>query len=215
MLRKALPWLRGRSEPARASRVEIRGEKVVIREKRIEDVADDYAWRTDEELSRLDATHPLRMSFAEFARFSRDEIIYDSSASRRLAIDTLDGLHIGNCMYYDVNLKRGEAELGIMIGDRGYWDNGYGTDSVEALLGHIFTTTPLGRVYLHTLEWNVRARRAFAKSGFSEVKKVRRSGMDFLQMDVRCEDWERRNRNGRNLEPLAEPDQDSSPGPDA
>ena len=195
-MRKALPWLRNRRGPAEAPRVEIRGCKVVIREKRIGDVADDYAWRTDEELSRLDATQPLRMSLSDFARFSREEILFESPASKRLAIDTGDGRHIGNCMYYDIDLRRGEAELGIMIGNRDYWGLGYGTDSVNALLGHIFATTSLDRVYLHTLDWNVRAQRAFAKSGFREVKKVRRSGFDFLLMDIRREDWENRHANG-------------------
>ena len=195
-MKKALPWLRNRRDAAEASTVEIRGCKVVIREKRIEDVADDYAWRTDEELSRLDATQPLRMSFSEFARFSREEILFQSSASKRLAIDTVDGLHIGNCMYYDIDLRRGEAELGIMIGKREYWGLGYGTDSVNSLLGHIFTTTNLDRVYLHTLDWNLRAQRAFAKSGFREVKRVRRSGLDFLLMDIRREHWESRSDNG-------------------
>ena len=96
-------------------------------------------------------------------------------------------------MYYDIDLRRGEAELGIMIGNRDYWSLGYGTDSVNALLGNIFTTTTLDRVYLHTLDWNVRAQRAFAKSGFREVKKVRRSGLDFLLMDIRRTDWESSN----------------------
>ena len=199
-MKRALPWLRNRREPGQASRVEIRGRKVLIREKRIEDVADDYAWRTDEELSRLDATQPLRMSFSDFARFSREEIVFNSPASQRLAIDTLDGLHIGNCMYYDINLRRGEAELGIMIGNRDYWGMGYGTDSVDALLDHIFTTTDLGRIYLHTLDWNLRAQRAFGKSGFREVKKVRRSGFDFLLMHILREDWESRNGNSRGPE---------------
>ena len=199
-MKKALPWLRNRREAAEASKVEIRGCKVVIREKRIDDIADDYAWRTDEELSRLDATQPLRISFSEFSRFSREEILFHSPASKRLAIDTVDGLHIGNCMYYDIDLRRGEAELGIMIGKRDYWGLGYGADSVNALLGHIFTTTNLDRIYLHTLVWNVRAQRSFAKSGFREVKKVRRSGLDFLLMDIRRGDWESRNGNGREPE---------------
>ena len=199
-MKKALPWLRNRREATEASKVEIRGCKVVIREKRIDDIADDYAWRTDEELSRLDATQPLRMSFSEFARFSREEILFHSPASKRLAIDTVDGQHIGNCMYYDIDLRRGEAELGIMIGKRDYWGLGYGADSVTALLCHIFTTTALDRIYLHTLDWNVRAQRSFAKSGFREVKKVRRSGLDFLLMDIRRDDWETRNGNGREPE---------------
>ncbi len=199
-MKRALPWLRNRREPALAATVEIRGRKVVIREKRLDDVADDYAWRTDEELSKLDATQPLRMSFSDFARFSREEILFSSPASKRLAIDTFDGLHIGNCMYYDIDLRRGEAELGIMIGNREYWDMGYGTDSVDALLEHIFNTTTLDRIYLHTLEWNLRAQRSFAKSGFREVKKVRRSGLDFLRMDIRREDWDSRH-NGAGPEP--------------
>ncbi len=168
----------------------IRGEKVVLREKRIEDAADDYAWRTDEELSRLDATRPINLPYEDFLRYSREELEYPNPRSRRLAIDTLEGKHIGNCMYYDIDLRQGEAELGIMIGDRNYWSKGYGTDSVNALLEHIFTTTPIKRVYLHTLEWNHRARRSFAKSGFREVKKVRRSGMDFIFMEIYRSEWE-------------------------
>ena len=212
-MRKALPWLRNKAEPEQTDKLEIRGNKVVIREKRLKDIADDYAWRTDEELSRLDATRPLSMTFSEFARFSRDEILYVNPAARRLAIDTVDGRHIGNCMYYDVNLKRGEAELGIMIGDREFWGKGYGTDSVDALLDYIFTNTPLSRIYLHTLEWNARAMRSFTKSGFREVKKVRRGGLDFLLMDIDRVRWERA-RPGRDGAAPAEDTNDAPPAPE-
>ena len=169
----------------------IRGEKVVLRAKRIEDAPDDYAWRTDEELARLDATRPLNMSYENFLKYSREELEFPSQRSKRLAIDAHDGTHIGNIMYYDVDLRQGEAELGIMI-DRAYWNKGYGTDSVGALLDHVFTTTPLTRIYLHTLEWNHRARSAFAKAGFREVKPVRRSGLDFILMEIWRHEWERR-----------------------
>ena len=168
----------------------VRGEKIILREKRIEDAADDYAWRSDEELARLDATRPLHMAYDDFVRYSRDELASPSPRSKRIAIDTHDGRHIGNCMYYDIDLKRGEAELGIMIGDRDYWSKGYGTDSVNALLDHIFTTTSLDRVYLHTLDWNHRARRSFAKAGFREVKPVPRSGLDFILMEILRGEWE-------------------------
>ena len=191
-MKKAFPWLRDKQEPAQNGNVLIKGEKVAIREKRVVDVVDDYAWRTDEELARLDATRPIRMTYEEFYRFSKDEIANVSSTSHRLAIDTYDGRHIGNCMYYDIDRKRGEAELGIMIGDRAYWGRGYGTDSVNTLVEHIFTTTGLSRVYLHTLEWNERARHSFAKSGFREVKPVHRSGHDFILMEIFRTDWESR-----------------------
>ena len=170
----------------------MKGRTVILREKRIEDAPDDYSWRSDEELAQLDATRPLNMTYSDFLRFSQEEQAYPSPLSRRFAIDTLEGRHIGNCMYYDIDLKRGEAELGIMIGDRDYWGKGYGTDSVSCLLNHIFNVTPLTRVYLHTLEWNHRARKAFAKSGFRELKNVRRSGKEFILMEVLRSEWERR-----------------------
>ena len=173
----------------------MKGIQVILREKRTDDAEDDYAWRVDEELAKLDATRPLTMSFEDFKKYSREEIGFPSPRSRRFGVDTYEGLHIGNCMYYDIDLRNGETELGIMIGDRDYWSKGYGADSVDTLLAHIFTSTGLNRVYLHTLEWNYRAQRCFAKSGFREVKKVRRSGLDFLLMEIQREEWENR-QNG-------------------
>ena len=188
-MRRALPWFRNRAEPGIGEEI-IRGEKVVIRGKRIEDAPDDYAWRTDAELAKLDASQPLRMSYRDFLKFSKDELRYSGGTSRRLAIDTFDGEHIGNCMYYDVDLRRGHAELGIMIGKREYWGRGYGTDTVVTLLAHVFTTMSINLVYLHTLEWNERARRAFAKSGLRETENVRRSGLDFVKMEIGRKEWE-------------------------
>tara|TARA_B100001245_G_scaffold974_1_gene782 strand:- start:2026 stop:2409 length:384 start_codon:yes stop_codon:yes gene_type:complete len=114
---------------------------------------------------------------------------FQSYRSKRLAVDTLDGLHIGNVMYYDFNQRNAEAELGIMIGDKDYWGKGYGTDIVVTLLNYLFTTLELKRVYLHTLAWNYRAQASFTKSGFIEVRPVRRGGQDFVLMEALNANW--------------------------
>ena len=188
-MRKAFPWSRRSSEP---EEITLTGQRIILREKRIEDAPRDYAWRSDDELARLDATRPLRMAYKDFQKYSEEELSFPNPRSHRFAIDTLDGTHIGNCMYYDIDTRSGEAELGIMIGDREYWGKGYGTDSLLTFLDHVFTATALTRIYLHTLEWNNRARRAFTKAGFRDVKKVRRSGMDFILMEAWRSEWERR-----------------------
>ena len=198
MFGRAFPWYRrDRKKTKPDESVSVKGEKIVLREKHLDDVPEDYAWRTDEELARLDATRPMKMSYDDYLRYTQEEMAFPSPRSKRFAIDTLEGKHIGNCMYYDIDNKQGEAELGIMIGDRDYWGKGYGTDSVESLLDHIFTTTPLTRVYLHTLEWNQRARRSFEKAGFREVKQVRRNGLDFVLMETWRSEWERRTSPAR------------------
>jgi RimJ/RimL family protein N-acetyltransferase len=168
----------------------IKGNMTVLREKRIEDAATDYEWRLDEELSTLDATTPLRMSYSSYLHLIEDEIRHPASWSKRFAIETNDGKLIGNCMYYDIDTVKKQAELGILIGDRNYWSKGYGTDAVTTLTSHLFNTTSLGRIYLHTLTWNFRAQKSFKKCGFMPVKEERRGGYDFTLMDLMKERWE-------------------------
>ncbi len=168
---------------------ELKGARVVLRDKRPEDAENDYRWRSDPELARLDAAIPLTMSFERYLKLFEDQMKYPTPGSHHYSIETLDGRFIGNCMYYDLDTVNREAELGIVIGDRDYWSDGYGYDAVTTLLDHMFTVRELKRVYLHTLEWNNRAQKSFSKSGFNPVRPVRRMAHDFILMDVLREDW--------------------------
>jgi len=188
LFRRAFPW--SRDENKELPLVNEEGEKVRIREKRVEDIRNEYSWRVDPELSRLDATRPMTMSYEDFFRYSKEEMQFPNYRSKRLAVETLGGVHIGNIMYYDLNMQNSQAELGIMIGDKDYWSSGYGTDTVNTLLRHLFTTLELDRVYLHTLSWNYRAQASFAKSGFKLLRNVKRGGQDFILMEVLRSDWE-------------------------
>ena len=169
--------------------VELKGTKIILRDKRPEDAENDYIWRSDPELARLDASLPLTMSFDRYLKLFQDQLKYPTPGSHHFATDTLEGRFIGNCMYYDLDTVNMETELGIVIGDREYWSNAYGYDAVTTLLNHLFSEKNLKRVYLHTLEWNKRAQRCFSKSGFSPVKTVRRMSQDFILMEVLKNDW--------------------------
>ncbi len=167
----------------------MQGAKVSIREKRVTDAEDDHGWRCDPELAALDAATPLRMGYEEYLRQFKQELEHASAWSRRFGIDTLEGKHIGNCMYYDVDFFRGTAELGILVGDRDHWSEGYGSEAVKLLLYHLFTEMPMKRIYLHTLESNFRAQKAFEKCGFKAIRPVKRGGWEFLYMELKKERW--------------------------
>ena len=169
--------------------VELRGARIILRDKRIEDAEQDYIWRSDHELASLDAAFPLTMSYDRFLKLAEDQMRYPTPGSHHFATETLDGKFIGNCMYYDLDSVKMQAELGIVIGDRDYWSNSYGYDAVTTLLDHCFNEKKLERVYLHTLEWNKRAQRCFEKCGFLQVRPVRRMSHDFILMEVFREDW--------------------------
>lgn len=169
--------------------VELKGAKVMLRDKRIEDAEKDYRWRSDPEIAKLDASQPLSMSFDRFLKLFQNQMRHPTPGSHHFGADAADGTYIGNCMYYDLDSIKKEAEVGIVIGDRDYWSNNYGYDAVTTLLDYMFSQMSLNRIYLHTLDWNDRAKRCFARSGFKPVRKVRRMAKDFLLMEVLREDW--------------------------
>ncbi|GAF95893.1 unnamed protein product, partial [marine sediment metagenome] len=112
----------------------ITSSKIRLREKRLTDAQDDYDWRSDPELAHLDAAPLLTITFQTYLSDYTSMLNYLFLNKHRFAIDTLDGKHIGNCGYYGIDETKGEAELGIMIGNRKYWDKDYGTDAVATLV---------------------------------------------------------------------------------
>ncbi|MEW6142512.1 MAG: GNAT family N-acetyltransferase [Chloroflexota bacterium] len=161
----------------------ITGEKVRLRPKTVKDASNDYLWRKDEELSRLDAAIPLSISYGEYLLFYGEELYGAKDDHYRFGIETLDGRHIGNCAVYNFDNSRKEAELGVMIGDRAYWGQGYGADAVGTLVQYVFSNTDLKRLHLKTLEWNVRAQKCFLKCGFVSFGRRLNGGHDFILME--------------------------------
>ena len=160
-----------------------RGELVVLREKRLGDAHNDFRWRTDAELARFDAARPFGATYHDYLALFRDELTYPSPYRRSLAIEDVEGRHIGNAMYYNIDTIRREAEVGITIGERDYWGKGYGTDAVKTLVRVIFGATGFRRIYLKTLDWNERAQRSFEKAGFRVCGRSRRGGNAFIVME--------------------------------
>ncbi|MDP2948713.1 MAG: GNAT family N-acetyltransferase, partial [Chloroflexota bacterium] len=106
--------------------VAARGRRVILRRKRLSDAANDYSWRSDEELARFDAVPPLRTSLGDFTVSLLAQLRHPDPNRCSYAIEDEGGQHIGNVMYYNLREVPGEAELGVTIGDRRYWGQGYG-----------------------------------------------------------------------------------------
>jgi RimJ/RimL family protein N-acetyltransferase len=165
------------------------GLKVILRPKRVEDAPDDHHWRQDPELAELDAASVLRQGLSDFTRDLTNEIKFPTPWVRRYAIDTMEGHHIGNCMAYDIDSINGQCELGILVGERDYWDGGYGREAFKMLIDDLFKAESMNRLFLHTLRWNARARRAFAGCGMREVGPDPRGGHDFILMEITRSEW--------------------------
>ncbi len=161
-----------------------RGIRVVLRAKRLDDAEQDYEWRRDPELATFDAARPYNGSLKDYSSIFSDELSYPSPYRRTLAVEDSEGRHIGNVMYYNLDFQRREAEIGVTIGLREYWGRGYGTDLLQIFLRYLFKNLPLERIYLKTLDWNVRAQHCFEKAGFRPYGVSRRGEHNFVLMEI-------------------------------
>jgi len=96
-----------------------------------------------------------------------------SQNAELFAIETNDGIHIGNIGLHDINWLHRSAEMGIVIGHKQYWGKGYGSDAIRTLLRFAFDEMNLHRVQLTVYEDNARAIRAYEKCGFRHEGRLR------------------------------------------
>lgn len=82
---------------------------------------------------------------------------------------------IGTCGFFSIDWRNRNSEFGINIGEKSYWNQGFGTEAVRLLAKHGFHTLNLHRIYLRVLETNPRAIRAYEKAGFTHEGRQRQA----------------------------------------
>ena len=93
----------------------------------------------------------------------------------RKAGEAEEWISIGSIGFFSIDWRNRCSEFGIMIGEKAYWNQGYGTEAVRLLLKHGFETLNLNRVFLRVFENNPGAIRAYEKTGFSHEGRLRQA----------------------------------------
>jgi diamine N-acetyltransferase len=102
---------------------------------------------------------------------------------------------IGNCGLFGIDWRNRSGEAGIMIGDKSYWNQGYGTETMHLLLVYGFETLNLNRIFLRVDEANKAGIRAYEKAGFVHEGKFRQATYhngeysDMLFMSALRSEW--------------------------
>lgn len=111
--------------------------------------------------------------------------------------DNETGNLIGSLGISSIDLENNHAEIGMAIGDKNYWDKGFGTDTVKAVLDHCFNELGLNKIYLDVWEENIRAINCYLKCGFKKEgvlrQHVRKDNVyyDKWIMSVLRKEWNR------------------------
>jgi RimJ/RimL family protein N-acetyltransferase len=139
-----------------------------------EELLRQFHWGQDEELQYLSGSVPSAPTFAQFEADIAGWTRQRDARRDRYAILADSTYFIGMVSYYNVVFERRQAELGIYIGDRGYWSKGYGSEAILTLLGHLFKHTNLAAMYLTTYASNARAQACYRKCGFEVTGTMRK-----------------------------------------
>ena len=143
----------------------VAGKKVRVRDRKTSDSVMEIVWGQDEEVVVLD---PPAGKILNIQLFS---------------IETLDGKHIGLCSLYNQTLT--DVQFGIRIGDKDYWNGGYGTDAVRVLVNYCFATMDVERIWLKVLPWNFRAIKCYKRCKFVRTGWLALDGHNFVVMERR------------------------------
>ncbi len=150
------------------------GEKVVVRNLTRADVPMLVKWKNDPEIADLVRGAPINTTFEiENRRFTRG---MDDHDTLRLIIETLPGKPIGFISLGDIDRDNHKAEVGMLIGEKEYWDGGFGTEGLKLLLEYLFFEMDFNRIGLEVFEYNTRAKKAYQKIGF-KVEGIVRQGL--------------------------------------
>ncbi len=151
----------------------LRGEKVVLRAMRREDLQRQWAFNNDVAFEVLGGGDPWEpQSFERLQAHFEENLSKGERDGASFAIEA-EGTYIGGCGLFNFDWTGHTAELGIGIGDLAYQGHGYGRDAVRVLLDYAFRLRNLRKVWLTVNGDNARAIHAYGACGFVEEGRLR------------------------------------------
>jgi len=174
----------------------IYGDKIRLRAIERKDLPRFVEWLNDPEVIQ-GLLFYLPMSLTEEEGWY-ENMLKRPPAEHPMVIEIHEGnewVMIGNCGVHNVDWRCRSSEVGIVIGEKRFWNHGYGTQAMQLLLQHCFDTLNLNRVALDVYENNPRAIRSYEKAGFRQEGRKRQAMykdgkyLDILSMSILRHEW--------------------------
>jgi RimJ/RimL family protein N-acetyltransferase len=174
----------------------IYGKRIRFRSPEREDLPIFVNWINDPEV-RVGLSLFLPISMAQEEGWF-EEVLKRPVEEQPLTIEVNEKgnwIPIGNVGLFNIDPIVRSAEVGIMIGNKDYWDKGYGTEAMQLILKHGFEILNMNRIFLRVYENNPRAIRCYEKTGFFNEGRMRQAMytegkyFDILLFSVLREEW--------------------------
>jgi RimJ/RimL family protein N-acetyltransferase len=147
------------------------GNKCYLSPLSIEDAEKCTEWNND-----LEVTINLgRYSNSSDLNTEKQKLSESADAHNYGIIDKETDELIGNCGFFDMDNINQTAEAGILIGNKSYWNKGYGTEAMALLLDYGFKALNLYNILIRVYSFNERVIKCYEKVGFKIIGERRKS----------------------------------------
>ena len=148
-------------------------EDLILRKPRIRDAKDIYSYASDPEVARYVLWEPHR-SVSETASFIRDlrARIRAGCPSSWVVVLRGTGTVIGTVGFVWYSAENNAAELGYSF-SREYWNHGYATQALRAVIDAVFSSLPLNRLEAQHDVRNPASGRVMQKCGLRQEGVLR------------------------------------------
>jgi RimJ/RimL family protein N-acetyltransferase len=148
------------------------GKKVKIRALEKKDLDEIMKWVNDYKVTRTLTSFLYPLSGEQEEKIL-EKLIEPNERNRTFAIETKKGEYLGNIGFHNIDWKNRNAEVGIVIGKKNYWNKGYGTDAMMTILDFAFNRMNLHKVYLGVFDFNQGGIKSYLKCGFKKEGHLR------------------------------------------
>lgn len=140
--------------------------KANLRPLETSDLDNMMTWVNDSEIigNFANFNHPI--SREEEAKFL--ENILASDKDKSFAIETEKGVYLGNGGIHQIHWPSRNGRLSLIIGNKDYWNQGYGKSAINGLLDLAFNQYNLHKVWLLSFESNKKNIHIYNKLGFQK-----------------------------------------------
>lgn len=150
-------------------------KRIILQRMTENDIPKYHDWKNDFDVMTTTSPYLDTYSLEETKEFVTNVILNNPNSKSYIILDIKTNNPIGIISLVNIDWKNRNAECIIDIGEKDYWGQGFGKESLSLILQYAFLELNLNRVGLKVFSFNERAISLYTSLGFKKEGEIRQN----------------------------------------